>query len=209
METIKRKCKVVMLPSNEKLEIGKNMICSNYNHDYLSCGLIKAVEGYEKISIPQHLYVISDDEIKENDYYISGGRLYIANTPGQSWLLNNFLKTINKDFEAKKVIATTDKLMLPLIPQSFIEEYCESNGKIDEINVGYTKDIARITFSNGESGLIIVENIILNSSNEVIINKNKDNYTREEVEDLIRRAFVKGYYTGSPRYAINNNIVDN
>ena len=86
----------------------------------------------------QHLYVISDEEVKEGDWYLvepfGKGTGYIPQSLAKLGIgeENDVIK-----FEAKKVIATTDpQLMhsgdivdykgLPTVPQSFIENYCKN-----------------------------------------------------------------------------------
>lgn len=90
----------------------------------------------------QHLYITSDDEIKEGDYYLE---LF-----GGKWKLYKQSKDKLCYSSARKIIATTDEslnfknsgnqhpynLNLPQIPQSFIEKYCELGG-INEVLVEY------------------------------------------------------------------------
>jgi len=84
----------------------------------------------------QHLYIISDDEIKEEDWFINLSNNVVAQA--HSWI---YVST------CKKIIATTDKLstddtpkntvgaiigveeMLPQPSQQFIERYIESYNK--------------------------------------------------------------------------------
>ena len=94
---------------------------------------------------PQHLYILSNEEIKEGD-----------------WCINSEITEDHQDYMkvyqyereqyagTRKIIATTDpklhtneiveedmhmyKKSLPQIPQSFIEEYCKAGG-IDEVLV--------------------------------------------------------------------------
>ena len=135
MEQFKR-AKVVMLPTNEKT----NIINTNQ-------GLLYNSNDY--IGINQHLYIISDDEIKEGNYYI------IDDIP--ELLKNNGLKFI--DDYCKKVIATTDTSLythqketvslpervfyLPHPSQQFIQKYIEEYNKgnvITAVLVDYEQD---------------------------------------------------------------------
>lgn len=82
---------------------------------------------------PLHLYLVSDREIKEGDWYMNtlAGRLHKSNDAGPP----------PNDGYFKKVEATTDKsLGLPLIPQSFIEEFVQKQGKIDKVKIAYAYD---------------------------------------------------------------------
>jgi len=81
---------------------------------------------YEWANYKQHLHLVSEGEIRGGDYYIDTISLRLSqskggNPPGVSY-----------PPIYKKVEATTDKsLGLPLIPQSFIEEYVQKQGKIE------------------------------------------------------------------------------
>jgi len=82
-----------------------------------------------------HLYITTDDEIKEGDWFIDlrdnnlySEDLYVAKTKSEIELANRI---------GKKIIATTDpELNLPQPSKEFIEEYCRAGG-IDEVDVEY------------------------------------------------------------------------
>jgi hypothetical protein len=105
-----------------------------------SSGVITAyIKDLGNIYQPQHLYITTDEDIKEGD-----------------WIYETDLNTINqagKNYKPndndRKIIATTDPKIyfndigegviesygkLPQIPQSFIEEYCKAGG-IDRVMV--------------------------------------------------------------------------
>jgi len=78
------------------------------------------------LSGDQHLYLVSDREIKEGDCYYNSinGRIYKDAGAG----------VYDKIF--KKVEATTNLLLgLPIIPKSFIEEYVQKQGKIETVYI--------------------------------------------------------------------------
>jgi hypothetical protein len=103
----------------------------------------------------QHLYITTDEEIKEGDWFIntgSGGhptpKVYQANSEN-----SKAFKEFGPYPEIRKIIASTDPKLnsnqiepydtskpygieFPQIPQSFIEEYCKVGG-IDEVLVEY------------------------------------------------------------------------
>lgn len=121
----------------------------------------------------QHLYILSDDEIKEGDYCLDTINKEIIIAP-----LGGF-----KGKSIKKIIATTDTSLnhsldiarpYPLvysIPTSFIETFIKSynEGKqLKELLVVYDDDIFLVT-----------------SQNEIVIKPLKDSYTREEVIEII------------------------
>lgn len=83
-------------------------------------------------AIPQHLYLISEEEIKEGDWYywISHSEPMKCDKRGAIQRKNCF-----------KIVSTTNKsLGLPLIPESFIKLYVEKQGKIDKVRVQTTRD---------------------------------------------------------------------
>lgn len=100
------KCKIILLPT-----INKSILDLTYK-----LFLIEKDDCYNG----QHLYIISDDDIKEGDYILSN---------------KNSIFKIEKDCEYdtdfyKKIISTTDdSLNLPIIKNSYIEYYVEQYNK--------------------------------------------------------------------------------
>ncbi len=111
-----KKAKVVMLPSNEKATIGDlglsiNVLNFAKNNDWINI--------YNPIK--QHLYIISDDEIKEGDWCLidnnkvgkrTNKQVYPNSADGESHLC--YYYTINGEeigyhvSHCKKIISTTD-----------------------------------------------------------------------------------------------------
>ncbi len=84
----------------------------------------------------QHLYILSDDEIKEGDWIVC---LDEIDTSIMNWDIELAVFQFNGGncTSDKKIIATTDKsLGLPRPSNEFIKKYCELGG-IDEILVEY------------------------------------------------------------------------
>jgi hypothetical protein len=110
MNAMKMKCSVRMLPTdkNSNLELG-------LEGGYLYLNRKSPVD--ERIKA-QHLYIVSDDKIKEGDWYIDG-----ADSVRQSVTSDEDYWEVRKDY--KKVIETTDSsLGLPSPScQSFVEQY--------------------------------------------------------------------------------------
>ena len=95
MSTFK-KAKVIMLPTNEKT----NIINTNQ-------GLLYNSNDY--IGINQHLYIISDDEIKEGDWFINDLNQIKKCTSRDTEGYIDFEGGFNtKPSSCKKIIATTD-----------------------------------------------------------------------------------------------------
>ena len=102
MGTRRKKCKVVMLPSKYKqagsiITIGDTL---HYTEKYPS------ENGY----VSQHLYITSDDEIKEGDCCINNKKeiFKVKNSAGNI-LHNPSTKEPFQKWIGKKIIATTDK----------------------------------------------------------------------------------------------------
>ena len=194
MEQFKR-AKVVMLPTNEKT----NIINTNQ-------GLLYNSNDY--IGINQHLYIISDDEIKEGDYYI------IDDIP--ELLKNNGLKFI--DDYCKKVIATTDTSLyihqketislpervfyLPQPSKQFIEKYIEEYNKgniITDVLVEYENIYidsfgTTIVQHEKDSDSYLKQCTFVNSKlkinpkdNTITIKKVKEIYTKKEVYQILEK----------------------
>ena len=134
-------CNVVMLPTNEASPL--------YLHDKEGLGF--SVTGkYLKTNCiqPQHLYLVSDEEIKEGDWFFSSYYKTVQQSRGHKGL-----DTFGEMFQ--KIIATTDKsliseesrtrgfqnigqsIRLPQPPESFIKAFVEAQGKITEVLVEY------------------------------------------------------------------------
>lgn len=137
------KAKVVMLPTEGKTYIWLSKLSSTLRwlHSYIDD--MKGAEGF-------HLYIISDDEIKEGDWVYTLDTKEIVKV-NKVWFALSNKRVFNK--VNKKVIATTDTSLeivskginpvyekLPQPSQQFIEEYIESYNKgevITDILVEY------------------------------------------------------------------------
>ncbi len=191
MSTFK-KAKVVMLPTNEPSKIG-NLVT------YQKRSLAKVIkEGINPIgSTVQfwNLYIISDDEIKEDDWYYDNVVLQIRQW--KSFMIYNKL-------QHKKVIATTDtSLDLPQPSQQFIQKYIEEYNKgnvITDVLVEYNCGDSHCSLFGCQKHLGCknenIQTVKINpKDNTITIKKVKDSYTREEVENLIYSAMKDRCYT--------------
>lgn len=135
--------------------------------------------GYSNRQYPdketsQHLYLVSDREIKEGDYY--------WNSISGSIHKNLCSDSSNWDKLFKKVEATTNiSANLPLVPKSFVEEYVGRQGKIDTLKLEYIP-------TTGAESIIPPHTLARNELNEVIILPIKDSWNREELRDAMKRA---------------------
>lgn len=194
-----QKCKVHLLPIKREItyRVNQGDIYLDKNKLYINS---KSNHNYHKeLCNPQHIYITSDEEIKEDDWY-----LY--------WLDNKWeLMKCRDQFEADncnthsmiasncyKIIATTDQsLELPQIPQSFIEMFITEYNKgnvIEDVMVEYT-DIHHICGLQGFNPNLKdkcpacdkEESIpIFTTDNTINISLIKDSYTHLEVCQIVR-----------------------
>lgn len=148
-------------------------ISEHYNYN-------RYLDGME-VPYAQHLYLVSDREIKTGDYYCYKNSIPVKR-------LEKETVPITKDY--KKVEASTDpSLGLPLIPKSFIEEYVEKQGKIENVYIALReKDVKTLS----------------HNAKEIVIPSTKDSWKREEVREIARKAFQQGVKHGCDIYADNN-----
>lgn len=149
-----QECDIIML-ATEKAQ--KNSLCLTAGSklillDGKDWETVNNVAGFR----PQHLYILSDEEIKEGDWVLT--KKY--NNPVKA---NKFIKSIgwyysntlvNDICPGKKIIATTDEYisrentytnkylfdtiyLLPTPSDDFLRVYVEKQGKIDKVLVEY------------------------------------------------------------------------
>jgi hypothetical protein len=202
---MKKKVKVVMLPTEGYPAIAQSIKAKAFN--------LPKEELYGWIDCPirtghtlHHLYLVSDEEIKEDDWCIDSqyNKLFKAGTtPSEKY-----------DF-IKKVIATTDKSLkktsfrvfkdlpshsLPQIPESFIKAYVEANGEIDEVMVEYEYKCTmnpkacewsdcRVSNKCGNYKEITYPTLKTRDDNTVIIHKVKNDkqFTLEDIIDILHK----------------------
>lgn len=190
--------KIVMLPT-EKASI----ITKHINGKSLSYAPDNGLEVYYKgvNSIPQHLYIISDDKIKEGDFYM--------NRFNQIHQASDINLTSQEEWNTcKKIVATTDKSLiankgldpfsgkpdlLPQIPESFIKAYIKAyndEGKpITEVDLEYEDKGREEWWGSSEGGEPIwVEGYKLKTrpDNTVIVHQSKM-YSRDEIIILFHK----------------------
>jgi hypothetical protein len=205
-----KKCKVVMLSSNKNdSKIGLNLNAVTGKHLYY-------FDQGARWDETQHLYFLSDDEIKKDDWVImldSFGNVF--SNPQQ--YINPETQHLNKGL--RKIIATTNlSIILPekfpsftTLPQpskSFIQKYIESYNKgniIDSVNVEYSGEY------DPHYGGYYAETIELKvnqKDNTITIKPIKNNWSKEEVNLLIKN-FCIDNNIDIKSYEINNWIEKN
>lgn len=200
-----KKAKVVMLPTKNKSKLVLSVATKRLD---LIPYELELNDNYN--NKPQHIYILSDDEIKDKDWFINNDGL---------WQCNNGI--IPTGLNPRKIIATTDKsltinsydenneftgfIYLPQPSESFIQKYIESYNKgeiIADVLVEYEeilKCLYEIPQSCENSECRVLNkcrnevklqnlNYILKinpKDNTITIKKVKDSWNREEVIDLL------------------------
>jgi hypothetical protein len=239
MEQFKR-AKVIMLPTNNILVKGDLILRHLWKNTKYECNTLwqfkedVVIGGVRQFTTlngsfrdaytsfkSQHLYIISDDEIKEGDWFIEEDCELPINAGYNKGLCEN----------CKKIIATTDtsltintyyeiegnqKVQLPQPSQQFIEKYIESYNKGEVItdvlveyelymqrqsNVGTTryvvsKDNKTFDKLNFDRIPTLLGVKINPKENTITIKKLKDSWNREELEKIARNAFKAGVDKG-------------
>ena len=169
--------------------------------------------------IPYHLYILSDEEIKEGDWYVWLGNKQICQAIGYRETDMDGLNAHVKANDVVKIIATTDKSLvrpleeweqigiapkgynqIPQIPEPFIKAYVEANGEIDKVMLEYDclASVKMVTtdFSDDKEPIDLTESKCIESklkttsNNEVIIHLPEEKmYSRESMINKINEAF--------------------
>ena len=220
-----KKCKVVMLPTNQKVINTKEyqLLLSNSLFWTSKIEIERYTEGWFflnnssapnscAITIPnvelfkhQHLYIISDDEIKEGDW------CYDKRPDENGDLVDIVYQVKNIEFELrtsteKKIIATTDSslwrpshkyasdvILLPQPSQQFIEKFIEEYNRgnvITDVLIEYelisNEEYFGNTVNPDDDVPYFDERLKINSKdNTITVKKVKDSYSREEVDRML------------------------
>jgi len=175
----KLKCKVVMLVSDHTSPIIKSSVNGELILDGINCKSWFA--GHY-----QHLYFTSDhNDVTENDWFYDEitNKVFLADSTTNFQYLNS-LPSVSK------VEATSDSsLNLPLIPQSFITKFVESQGTIKEVMIEMNvceKHKTLTTNVDAHCTCVFGPQIIkLRKDGTVIVSRVKDSWTRDEIAELI------------------------
>ncbi len=200
---IKRKCQVVMLPTNEQKKDG--MICKDITeYDKIIAIKINNFMEHEDY-VGQHLYITSDEEIKEGDWclVVKSHKDLLKDDIFQY----NDECSINHEY-IKKIIATTDTSLisineqyfdvnksrksavleqktLPQPSQEFIRQY------IEEYNKGNVIEFVDVEYTYDNGGIFVPMNtlyLLVNSDNTINIEPIKDSWSKEDVVALLYKS---------------------
>ena len=202
-----KKAKVVMLPTNKPSKLGD---LATYQGKSLAKVIKEGVNLKNTTVQFWNLYIISDDEIKEGDWYYDNVVLQIRQW--KSFMIYNKL-------QHKKIIATTNTSLkieidgnrgnllpdvsfdinLPQPSQQFIEKYIEEYNKgniITDVLVEYelisNEEYFGNTVNPDDDVPYFDERLKINpKDNTITIKKVKDSWTREEVFNLLKRSIER------------------
>lgn len=193
--------KVVMLPTEKVSKLRLDNL-NNISFEPHIKGLL-----YNKLQhVYQHLYIISNEEIKESDWY------YCNNADSIAQAAFNFSKFPNQKAKVK-IIATTDKSLttgeceeaddchnypaecnpckrlkqLPQIPESFVKAYAEQVG-IDEVQLEYTyrEEEKDIDIGRTSESYAVIE-LKLNENNTVVIYQIKHSSRKDVLNEVYNK----------------------
>lgn len=212
METIKKKCRAVLLPADDQTSRRKNQICVSGGErpDNL---FLSENDSERTIHYPRELYILSDDEIEDGDWY-----MYIDLQGTALFPLRKGDEHSPDDLD-KKIIATTNpKLInrrmiqgqacplglvddgfeydLPRPSVAFLHKYVEKEG-IDELMVQYQKLEWSMSINPTKVGSYVPK---VSNDFHITILKTKESWSRQEVEQLIRDAMQSKGHT--PEYEV-------
>jgi hypothetical protein len=170
---VKKRAKVHLLPTDKAENcIVKHSVSGNlYHHDqYFTQEYLKLKDWSS-----HHLYITTDDEIKEGDWYI----LKRNGFPLTIEIAMNEFEIGNLLGDEEKIIATTDtKLKLPQPSKDFIESYCKN--PVDKVMVEYGRTM---------DGTPTYNSLALTSNNEIIIHLIEEKmYSKDEVVQLLMKS---------------------
>jgi hypothetical protein len=183
---------IVMLATNEKAHFGDIILTPTFPQKLV------IFEHQNCTEVAQHLYITSNEEIKEGNWFIS--------ELGEIWQHNG---NITPSKLSVKIIATTDDSLeirydnrfidvivsgeslngkLPKIPQQFIERY------ISEYNKGNVITQVMVLYHWGDDDLNLFRDtpiLKVNYDNTINIQLIKTSWTKEEREELIKTSWTK------------------
>ena len=204
-----KRAKVVMLPTNEKVNECPILHFSKTERLNIRIYSDEELQNSKVLSklkyTTNHLYIVSDDEIKESDFCIYEGSVVKATSEDKVYKEYK-ASTLNK--YAQKIIATTDKsltvksfinkgreygkkvdMLLSQPSQMFIKKYIEEYNKgnrITDVLVEYEEyAVGNYGMSSGEP--TIDKRIKVNSKdNTITIKKIRSSWNRKEVIELLK-----------------------
>jgi len=187
-----RKHKVILLSDNRNARYKDIVTSPRYKNKIQLFGTFE--NSYENECKTQHLYIISDKEIKEGNWFVSSKTIhkctYIIEDTNEIMCNicdgTGFIQLGIKTNKCHKIIASTNtSLNLPQLSQSFITKYIEEYNKsniITEVMVEYDEEPT----IDGDSDKY-AELHINSKDNTIIIKDAKTNWSKDEIIVLINK----------------------
>lgn len=183
------KADVFMLPSKGDSVLAKCHINGENNLEVISYPI---TNGYKNFYTFQHLYIVSEEPIKQGDWVCNGEFVFQRSS------------TINLNVKCKKIIATTDTLPLndctnpwtaehkyvPKIPNDFIRNYVNEYIKdniIKNILVEYESKYLGKEYVDDQDayGYDVYSDILKLNNNNISVKTLKKSWDIAEVIDLL------------------------
>lgn len=206
-----KKCKVIMLPTKEQNIKGKHLTKCHLVGEQLRIGEMNNDFHNADWAKQQHLYITSNEEIKEGNWYYDK----IRNSIHQMTI--GILNVIKSQDNYSKIIATTDSSLkfrrvgtaesldeydsLPRPSDAFIQKYIEKQGKIDEVLVEYENKLLephKDEYGDERYNKFDYK-LKVALDNTITIKPVKDSWNREEVV----KAYNLGFKNGSNQQFLN------
>jgi hypothetical protein len=202
---MKKSAQVVMLPTNEKADIVK------FIGEFQPGKVVYVPDIFkrDKDEQNQHLYILSDEPIKEGDWFLMNGCIIRQCALHKGDVLDT-IGGLHHESVCKKIIATTDRMLkigggtgkredgisipLPQPSQSFIEHFVAEYNKgniITKVLVEYeelldSNSVNQMMFSGMNIKDATTElNLKINPDNTINIKPIKESWSREEVTTLL------------------------
>lgn len=204
-----KKVQVLLLPTRDYSTLSKAYIA---NPSYLRYSKTGFEDNAFRSNDNHHLYFLSDEDIEEGDWFIGLQDRIMRATSGD----------IYGGYE-RKIIATTDTSLkletieyygmssfkgisvLPQPSQQFLEEYVEAYNKGEVITEALI-EYEDIKVKVGQYAYLDTDQLKVNPDNTIIIEDSaKQNWNREEVKDLVTKAFKAGYERSHSGYPDTDN----
>lgn len=200
-----KEAQVVMLPTKDEIDfpILKSLQNNNtLNKLYLPTKVVKYPDNYciTKEWEKQHLYITTDEEIKEGGWFIGNSMgAKLEDIKRCKFIKDNIYYTSEDEGYgiARKIVASTDpKLKLPQPSQDFIEAYCKAGGidkvlvELNEFESCYNYNGAHLHKDCSCKGGDFRQDIKIKPDNTIIIHPFKEKtYTKNDMF----KAFMYGF----------------
>lgn len=200
---MKKTFKVVMLPTEKATGLCKDKRATNYPNllNHHKPNFYNELGTNDKWTENYHLYIISDDEIKEGDWYINTAQLPnkvlqhskegVEFAKRHNMILSKIVATTDKSlsYDAKMYGKAIEgyKQQLSQLPESFIQAYIKAYNEehpITEVDL----EMIETTFPNEEGIPNCFEGYEIKTrpDNTVIVHESKK-YSRDEVLEFAQK----------------------